>query len=283
MIAAPPDLLVIGGLTVDRFADGSSAPGGSVLHIARAAAQRGLRAGVITVAGPESEALAGIEKLRGLAASLDTTMASTTATFLHRESPSGRRLWLDQRGGRVQLPNPAWRKAPRAILVAPIADEIATEDLARLDPTPTRGAVLQGFLRSFAADGEVRPLPLSALAPGLVVELSEFDLLVASREDLLGEAREPSDQIASMRRAVGSRPALVVTDGVDGVWTEREHLPVPRVVDGVSSVGAGDIFAAFMLAEPWPQPASAGFLRRRAKDAMRAVAEVLEERGGRAG
>jgi len=31
MIAAQPDLLVIGGLTVDRFADGSSAPGGSVL------------------------------------------------------------------------------------------------------------------------------------------------------------------------------------------------------------------------------------------------------------
>jgi sugar/nucleoside kinase (ribokinase family) len=280
MIAARPDLLVIGGLTIDRFADGTSAPGGSVLHIARAAAQRRMRASVITVAGPEAEALAGMEELRGLAASVDSTTASTTATFIHRDSPGGRRLWLERRGGRIHLADLTSRLRPHTVLVAPIADELATEDLARLDPAPSRGAILQGFLRSFAADGEVQPIPLSTLAPVLAEALGHFDLLVASREDLLGEASEPADQLASLRRSVGPRPALVVTDGVDGVWTEFEHLAVPRVVEGVPSVGAGDIFAAFMLAEPWPRERSRTFVRQRAEAAMRVVAEVLEERRG---
>lgn len=278
MIAARPDLLVIGALTVDRFADGSSAAGGSVLHIARAAAPRGLRVAVMTVAGPEPEAQAGLEELRGLAAPVDFTEAHATATFIHRDAPDGRRLSLEHRGGQIRFAGLDSRAAPRAILVGPIADEVAADDLLGLDPAPTRGAILQGFLRSTKPDGDVRPLPLTALAPGLVEALSQFDLLVASREDLAGAAAEPSEQLVALRRGVGARPQLVVTDGVNGVWTEREHLPVPRRVEGVPTVGAGDVFAAFMLAEAWPRPAAGGFLRRRAEVAMEAVADVLEER-----
>jgi sugar/nucleoside kinase (ribokinase family) len=281
MIAAGPDLLVIGALTIDRFADGSSSPGGSVMHIARAAAARGLRVAVITVAGPEPEAQAGLDELRGLAARVELTAADATATFIHRDSPGGRRLWLERGGGSIRLPA-LGRDAPQAILLAPIADEVAHEDLGRLGPSPGRAAILQGYLRSVAPDGEVRPLPLSALDPRLVAALSQFDLLVASREDLLGEAMKPSDQLASLRRLVGPRPALVVTHGEHGVWTEREHLPAPRVVEGVASVGAGDIFAAFLLAEPWPRPVPGGFLRQRAEGAMLAVAEILEARSGQA-
>jgi sugar/nucleoside kinase (ribokinase family) len=280
MIAARPDLLVIGGLTVDRFADGSPAAGGSVLHIARAA--RGMRVAVITVAGPEPEAQAGLHELRRLAVRVELTAADATATFIHRDAPEGRRLWLERGGGSIRLPDLV-RDAPHAILVAPIAEEVATEDLARLDPGSTRAAILQGYLRSVAADGEVRPLPLSALDRRLVAALTRFDLLVASREDLLGEAVKPSDQLASLRRLVGALPAVVVTDGVHGVWIEGEQLPVPWMVEGVASVGAGDIFAAFMLAEAWRSPVPRGFLRQRAEAAMLAVAEVLEERGGQAG
>ena len=278
MIAAGSDLLVIGGLTIDRFADGSSAAGGSVLHIARAAAPRGVRVRVVTVAGPEPEALAALEELRGLAPSVEG--ADSTATFVHRESPTERRLWLERRGSSVRVPELDPSEMPHAILVASIAYEVSTDDLARLDATSTRGAILQGFLRSFAPDGEVRPRQLSALAPDLVAELSHFDLLVASREDLLGEAADPPVQLAALRRCFGPRPELVVTDGVRGVFLESEHLPVPWQVDGVPSVGAGDIFAAFMLAEPWPRERDRGFLRERAGTAMRVVAEVLEERRG---
>jgi sugar/nucleoside kinase (ribokinase family) len=280
MIAARPDLLVIGAMTIDRFADGTSTPGGSVMHIARAAAG-GMRVAVITVAGLEPEAQAGLDELRGLAALVATTAADATATFIHRDSPGGRRLWLVRGGGSIRLPD-LGRDTPQAILLAPIADEVAHGDLARLGPGPVRAAILQGYLRSIAAGGEVRALPLSALDPQLVAALSQFDLLVASREDLLGEAMKPPDQLASLRRLVGPRPTLVVTDGVHGVWTEREHLATPRVVEGVPSVGAGDIFAAFMLAEPWPRPGPGGFLRQRAEGAMRAVAEILEARSGQA-
>jgi hypothetical protein len=275
MIAARPDLLVIGGLTIDRFADGSSAPGGSVLHIARAAGPRGVRVSVVTAAGPEPEARAGIDELGPVAASIE--WGDATATFVHRDSLEGRHLRRERAGGPVSTTRVDVRNA-RAIMAAPVADEMTANDLQRLDAAATRGAILQGFLRSFAADGEVQPLPLSALAPELVAELRRFDLLVASREDLRGEAIEPSDQLAALRRVFGPRPALVVTDGVAGVWMEREHLPVPRRVEGVPSVGAGDVFAAFMLAGGWPTPAPAGFARQRAQDAMRVVAEVLEER-----
>lgn len=275
MIAAPPDLLVIGGLTIDRFADGSSAPGGSVLHIARASGPRGIRVSIITAAGPEPEARAGIDELGPVIASVER--GDATATFVHRDSPEGRLLWRTRAGGPVSTGNVDIPSA-RAILAAPIADEVTADDLHRLGAASTRGAILQGYLRSFAADGEVLPRPLSALAPELVAELSGLDLLVASREDLRGEASEPSAQLAALRRIFGPRPALVVTDGVAGVWMEGEHLPVPRRVDGVPSVGAGDVLAAFMLAGGWPMPVPAGFARRRAEDAMRVVADVLEER-----
>jgi sugar/nucleoside kinase (ribokinase family) len=280
MIAARPDLLVIGGLTIDRFPDGSSAGGGSVLHIARAAAPRGVRVRIITVAGPEPEAGAALEELRGLSVSVEG--ADGTATFIHRDSPAGRRLWLERGGGSIRVPELDPHELPRAILVAPIAGEVSTVDLASLDAASTRGAILQGFVRSFAPDGEVQPRQLSTLAPELAAALSRFDLVVASREDLLGEAADPPNQLGALRLHLGPRPVLVVTDGVRGAWLEREHLPVPWRVDGVPSIGAGDVFAAFMLAEPWPRERSHSFVRERAQAAMRVVAEVLEERRGQA-
>jgi len=271
----PVDLLVVGGLTVDRFADGSSAPGGSVLHIARAAAPRGLRLGVVTVAGPEPEARAGLDELRRLAASVDWTDADATLTFIHREDRNGRRLTLEKSGGQVRLDGPTAASGARTVLVAPLAGEVGADEITRLaDDRPT-GAILQGFLRAAAEDGEVRPLPLSDLDPGLVDALGRFDLLVGSREDLAADETEPWDQLTALRRRFGSKPDLVLTDGVRGVWTEGEHLPVPRAVMGVSTVGAGDILAAFLTASSSDPTRT---LADRARDAMQVVAEVLEAR-----
>jgi sugar/nucleoside kinase (ribokinase family) len=117
--------------------------------------------------------------------------------------------------------------------------------------------------------------------------LGGFDLLVASREDLLAERAEPPQQLRSMRRTFGDRPILVVTDGPNGAWIGSEpsvaeaqpsHIPVPRRVEDVSSVGSGDVLAAFMLVGEWPRPPDPGFVRRRASRAMRVVGEMLEER-----
>ena len=48
-----PSLLIVGGLTVDRFADGSRAPGGSVLHSGVAAIAERAELTILTVAGDE--------------------------------------------------------------------------------------------------------------------------------------------------------------------------------------------------------------------------------------
>jgi sugar/nucleoside kinase (ribokinase family) len=283
MIAARVDLLVIGALTVDRFADGSSAPGGSVLHVARAGAPRGARVSVITVAGPEAEAQAGLDELRRLAIAVEATSADATATFTHREEAGRRTLGLGRRGGRLRVSGSRLLSGMAAVLLAPVAGEIAADDLAPLDPTARRVAILQGWLRSLDEGTEVRPIRLGALASPLREALARFDLLVASREDLAAESDDPAQQLDALRRAVGPGPALVVTDGADGAWLDApgsgqagaRHLRVPWRVGSASTVGAGDILAAF-LAIGSVEPA--GSLAAHTESAMRTVAEILEER-----
>jgi len=277
MIPARPDRLVIGALTLDRFADGSSAPGGSVLHITRAAAPRGIRVTVISVAGPEPEVQAALEEMRTLAAALETADAHATASFSHADTAKGRRLRLERRGGRLRIAGSALLASAATVLVAPVAGEVSIEELAALEAVPFRAAILQGWLRSLEEGAEVRPLPIHSLGSERVAVLGRFDLLVASREDLLAESPDPREQLRSLRRAVGNGPALVVTDGADGLWLDAEastrHLPVPRSVAAASTVGAGDILAAFLATGD-----SATTLEHRAADAMRIVAEILEER-----
>jgi sugar/nucleoside kinase (ribokinase family) len=281
----PLDLLVIGGMTIDHLADGTSAAGGSAIHIARAAAPRGVRVGVVTASGSEAEAQAGLAELHGLAALVENRSHEHSAAFRHREGPDGRRLSLDHLGGPVELDATASdRIFTRAVLYAPVADEIPLDALA-LWADRERAAILQGWLRSTDEGAEVRPLALSALRPELVAALSQLDLLVASCEDLLGEADAPDDQLAALRHVFGAGPTLVVTDEADGMWLDmalvgsypglRRHLAVPWRVQGASTVGAGDILAAFLALLPRDTPRSND---QWAEDAMRVVAEVLEER-----
>jgi sugar/nucleoside kinase (ribokinase family) len=283
MLTHPPpqalDLVVVGGLTIDRLDDGSSAPGGGVIHIARAGALRGLRLGVVTAAGPEPVASAGLSELRGLSQVVEVASFAVTTTFRHRETPRGRHLWLEQSGGVVALPSDSrHRFVARAILFAPVAGEIAADALVAWDPAPARGAILQGWLRAPTDGGEVEALRMSTLPAALLEGLATLDLVVASREDLRAEGDDPATQLLAVRRAVGDDPAITVTDGTAGLWlstgSSPTHLAAPWTVEDVSSVGAGDVLAAFMLAAlaKGASPAAA------AEQAMRVVAEVLDER-----
>jgi sugar/nucleoside kinase (ribokinase family) len=285
------DLLVIGGMTIDQFADGSAAAGGTVMHAARAAASRGLRIGIVTATGTEPEALAGLSELRGLAPLVESRRHAWTTTFRHREGPTGRRLWLDHLGGSVELDATARdRVVARAVLCAPVAGEVTIDALAAWPDISTRAATLQGWLRTTDEGVEVRPLPLSAMSRQFIEALSRFDLLVASREDLLAEAEAPPDQLSALRRAFGERPTMVVTDGADGLWLDmppagsfpglRRHVAVPWRVEGASTVGAGDILAAFLTMSCRETASSS---HRWVLDAMRVVAEILDERKPAAG
>ena len=276
------DLLVVGGVTIDRFADGSSAPGGTAVHVARSAGPRGMRLGVLTSAGPEPEAEQGLLELHDRAVLVEATRHPASPTFRHHEMPDGRVLWLERMGGPVALaPDDAGRLAPRAVLYAPIASEIELQSLDVWADGMPRAGILQGWLRTTQEGVEVAPLPLASLDPAVVSALAGFELLVASREDLVADAIAPEQQLDALRATFGPRPALVVTNATNGLWIDvdgsREHVPAPWIVRDAPTVGAGDILAAFLIVPP-ADPA-VGW-RTRAEGAMRVVAEALDARKG---
>jgi sugar/nucleoside kinase (ribokinase family) len=243
------DLVVVGGLTVDAFAVGSATAGGAALHATRAAADIGLRVGVVTQAGPEPEAREGLAML-ALRASLFSRQAPASIAFGHVTSDGRRTLLLRNRGS--ELPRPLPLPGSGAVLYAPVAAELRAEHLDAGGPDRVRGAALQGWLRSLVVGQAVEALPLAALDAGLVRRLAALDLVCASVEDLVAEpGREPGALLAALRRTIGGRPALALTDGARGAWiddgaTVYQVVP-PRVVSGVDLTGAGDAFAALML------------------------------------
>jgi sugar/nucleoside kinase (ribokinase family) len=293
MLTDPPsaDLLVVGGLTIDRFADGPDAPGGSVLHAARACAAAGHSVAIATVVGPEPVARDGLAELRRLAVAVTVTPAERTTAYRHDETDRGRRLWLEARGGDVMLPeHPEDTLRCHAVMFAPVAGEVGATWLGAYADQSTRVASLQGWLRSLDVGSQATPLRLATMDPDVVSALRDFDVLVASREDLLPEAGEPVDQLASLRRAFGDRPLLAVTDGIAGVWLDRaaatrppppQHLPIALPVERVAAVGAGDAFAALLVTALAAMPApGATQVADAAEAAMRGVAELLAARRG---
>jgi hypothetical protein len=245
-----------------------------------------VRLGVVTSAGPEPEAQDGLAELRRLAAFVEASPHQMSTSFRHRETEVGRRLWLERVGNSVVLaPGARDRVITHAVLYAPVSAEIGAPALGVWDDVWSRGAILQGWLRTTLEASEVEPLPLAAVEAPIVAALRGFDVLVASREDLVAEAATPWDQLTNLRAVFGRIPALVVTDGIDGVWLDvthvrpsldrREHLAVPWRVDSSSTIGAGDILAALLTMEDADPPAT--WIERAIKG-MRVVAEELEAR-----
>lgn len=272
------DLLVVGALTIDHFADGSLAPGGSVLHATRAAVDAGYGTAVMTVAGTEEAARSGLDELASIAA-VDVRQVDTTLAFRHEETATGRRLWLEAPAARlvrVPLATPS-----RAVLLAPVADELDGDAGPMEVGGAVRGAILQGWLRELANGEVVRPRPLASLDDALVARLATHDVLVASREDLLADGEHPGAQLDRLRARVGAHPTLVVTDAAYGAWVDtgdvRVLVEAARVVRDVPMVGAGDAFAALLLGAMGRgrDPVAA------ARDAAGGVAEMLAARSDR--
>lgn len=273
----PLDLLVVGALTIDRFADGRSAPGGSVLHSTRAAADAGIRVGVVASSGDEPVARDGLREIGRLAV-LHHEPVARTLTFRHDETGPLRRLFLEVPAARLVCPPRAM--APAAVLYAPVADELGPGLGGQTYDGAFTAAILQGWLRTLEPGAEVRPMPVASLAPQLVAQLAALDLLIASREDLVADGAEPAAQLDALRSVVGPRPALVVTESVDGAWLDsggwRRHVGVAERIDGVPQVGAGDAYAAVLSAEL----GRGGTLDSAAGDAARAVSRMLAARRG---
>lgn len=246
------DTLIVGGLTIDRFTDGSEAPGGSVLHAGLAARSEGARLTTLTVAGDEPAARVGLARLAELGRLAHQPVPSTTV-YRHEERDGMRVLIFEARTAPIADGGLSGLARPDVALVAPIADEVSPSlvDALRAELRPGRLVMLiQGWLRRLVEGEEVTPLALDELSPAQAGAIADADVIVVSTEDLVEAPGDPFAQAAALRRRAGSKPILVITLGTEGyllddpAW-DRVIASVPRrVVSGVSAIGAGDTFGA---------------------------------------
>jgi sugar/nucleoside kinase (ribokinase family) len=249
---ATVELLIVGGLTIDRFTDGTSAPGGTVIHAGSAVAPDGIRQATLTAAGDEPEAAAGLIRLESFGPVIREAASSTT-TYRHGER-DGRRVLVFECGTAPIGPQSLARAPrPRVALLAPIGDELpaATVERLRAELAPALTVMLvQGWLRRLVPGREVAALPLDDVSPDVWGAFSEADAVVLSTEDLAGPPTDPFIQAAELRRRLGPKPVLLLTLGTEGYvlddpTLDRVLASVPRtVVTGVPTVGAGDTFGA---------------------------------------
>ena len=246
------EMLIVGGLTIDRFTDGSLAPGGSVLHAGLATRAEDARLTTLTVAGDEPAARDGLARLRELG-SLAHQQASRTTFYRHDERDGVRVLVLEARAEPIQPAGLAGLERPDVALVAPIADEVTPSLVDALCAQLSPGRVvllIQGWLRRLVEGEEVQALALDTLAADQLRVIAAADAIVVSTEDLVEAPGDAFVQAAELRLRAGSKPIVVVTLGTEGYLLDdptrdRVVASVPRrVVTGVSAVGAGDTFGA---------------------------------------
>ena len=225
-----PDYVLVGHVARDVFG-ATSRLGGTVVYAGATAARLGRRVGIVTAGGvslSEHAALAG--------AAVASLPSATMTTFAFFERPEGRVLRLLDRAAPLTERNvpTAWRTA-EIVHLAPIVNEMPT-DMADSFPAARVFATPQGWLRSIAPDGTVRPAPDRALD----LPLDRFAALVVSAEDLAGD-------VEVARRMAARVPVLVLTRGSDGCSVYRAagviDVPASRA-RAVDTTGAGDVFAA---------------------------------------
>lgn len=268
------DLLIVGGLTIDDVDGQVQAAGGAARYATEGAVAADLEVALLTVSGDEPVALAGIERLTARADVLRQP-ASASIHFEHHGSGDPRRLRLLARGCQILLRDPERVPDARAILFAPVAEEVPASVLDAIR-APFRAAGMQGWLRATDADGWVVIKPLAELETRLADALRGLDLLVASLQDL--GADDGPAALADLRAWAGGRAELVVTSGTDGAWLDDGTSAPVRVpaaaVTGRHTIGAGDAFAAVLAVRR-----GAGIdLRTAAAEATAATARYLATR-----
>jgi len=247
-----PSLLIVGGLTIDRFPDGTRAPGGSVLHAGLAAAAEGAELTILTVAGDEPEAVAGLARLRGFG-SVRRQRSPSTTTYRHEEVDGRRVLVYEAASGTIEVDEIPELPAFDVVLVAPIANELPAGSISRIRDAaaaPLTVLLVQGWLRQLEVGMPAVPMRLDELSAARWEEFGGADAIVVSTEDFAGEPADPFAQAAGLRSHVGPHPILVLTLATDGYLlddpaADRVVASVPRrIVEGVPAVGAGDTFGA---------------------------------------
>jgi sugar/nucleoside kinase (ribokinase family) len=230
------DYALIGHVTADLTSDGRKL-GGTVSYAARTAHAFGLKVGVVTSAAADEVLLDGIAPY---VSQLMNIPASETTTYENTYHSAGRTQYVRAVAEPItprSIPR-AFRDAP-LVHLAPIAGEYEPGAMASMFPNALMLLTLQGMLRAWGADGRVRfKRWMDAEA------LKRIDVVVFSEEDIV-EAPELGYEIAAACRRV------VVTQAERGgtVYLNGEARSYAALqVETVNPTGAGDVFAAGLLA-----------------------------------
>lgn len=228
------DYLLIGHMTADLTPGGRKA-GGTVSYAARTAAAFGLRVGLLTSAAVDEPLL---DTLRPYA-EIRSLPAAETTTYENIYGPTGRTQYVRGVAAPIRPEDiPAdWLDAP-LVHLAPIAGEVDPQ-VAHSFHDKTVLLTLQGWLRRWEADGRVhfrRWFDADIL--------KSVNIAVFSEEDIV----EAPDMEAAFAASVDH---LLLTRAEKGGTYYHKGTPTnystPRV-ELVNATGAGDVFAAAVLA-----------------------------------
>ena len=229
-----PDYLLIGHMTADLTPQGRL-PGGTVSYATRTAAAFGLRVALLT------SAAAGDPLLESLTpyGEFVSIPAPETTTYENIYLPTGRVQYVRGVAAPIGAPDiPTHFLGAPLVHLAPIADEV-DPDIAHQFRDSTVLLTLQGWLRRWDADGRVHFKRW--FNPDV---LKSIDIVVFSEEDIV-ESPQLEQEFA------GSVKYLFVTRAEKGgtyyCGGEAINYSTPQV-ELVNPTGAGDVFAASLLA-----------------------------------
>jgi sugar/nucleoside kinase (ribokinase family) len=229
-----PRLLTVGHVCHDR-APGGDVVGGSVTYGSLTARRLGWDVAILTSAGPDFDPA---RELPGIP--MFVQPAAATTRFVNEYAPDGtRRQTLTGRAGDIRFDGlpPDWQ-APDALLLGPLAGELGLVTATAFEAGCV-GAIAQGYVRAFDAEGRVSPKewerPERDLLGVHVLFLSQHDVVDADRR-----AREFLSLVPIVALTRGWRGLTLLTrDAVHDV----PSLPRPET----DPTGAGDVFAAAFL------------------------------------
>jgi sugar/nucleoside kinase (ribokinase family) len=204
--------------------------GGTVSFAALTARALGMKVGIVTAVGPETQ----LDTLKGIPIISQESPQSTTYENIYTEH--GRIQYLRAQAERIDFSNvpESWRRAS-IIHLGPIADEMDSVLPASFSPR-LLGLTPQGWMRQWDAENRVSMRTWENAEPAL----AKANAVVISREDVNGDD-ELIEYMAHHTRV------LAVTESAAGCvlyWNgDRRRFHARQVIE-VDATGAGDVFAA---------------------------------------
>jgi len=239
----PVDYLVFGHITHDLTNNGSRL-GGTAAYAALTAQILGLRVGIVTSWGADTQIPDPIKNIP-----IINYAGDNTTTFKNVQTKEGRFQFIHEVASNLSMnivPD-AWRN-PSIVHLGPIAQEV-DPTLVRNFPNSLIGVTPQGWMRKWNKQGKISPSEW----PEATFVLHRAGAAVISIEDVDCD-EDRIEELATYSRI------LAVTEAEEGArvyWNgdvRRFRAPYIPLID---DTGAGDIFAAaffirlYLTRDPW--------------------------------